>query len=249
MTVGGAFLARAGSLALLGLLWAAAASFADPRLLPGPGLVLATLGAEAAGGELGRHLGATLARVAAAFALAMAAGTALGLLMGRFRGADLLLDAPVTLLLNVPALVVAVLLYVWLGLTETAAVLAVALNKLPTVAVTLREGARALDPAYAELARAYRLPPWRRLRHVLLPQLAPYLLAGARTGLSLIWKVVLVVELLGRSDGVGFQVGLAFQLFDLPRILAYTLAFAAVVQLIEWGLVQPAEARLSRWRA
>ena len=40
---------------------------------------------------------------------------------------------------------------------------------------------------------------------ILLPQLYPYILSSARSGLSLIWKIVLVVELLGRSNGVGFK--------------------------------------------
>jgi len=57
-----------------------------------------------------------------------------------------------------------------------------------------------------------------------------------------------VAELLGRSDGVGFQIGVYFQLFDVAGILAYTLAFIAVVQVLEWFVLQPLERRASRWR-
>jgi NitT/TauT family transport system permease protein len=124
----------------------------------------------------------------------------------------------------------------------------VAVNKIPMVAVTLREGARALEPDYAEMARGFRLPWGRRLRHVVLPQLLPYVLAAARSGLALIWKIVLVVELLGRTNGVGFEIQLYFQLFDVTRILAYSLAFAGVIQLIEWSVLQPLERRATRWR-
>ena len=59
---------------------------------------------------------------------------------------------------------------------------------------------------------------------------------------------MLVVELLGRSNGVGFQLGLYFQMFDVTSILAYSLAFIVVVQLIEWGLLQPLEQAATRWR-
>ena len=51
-----------------------------------------------------------------------------------------------------------------------------------------------------------------------LPQLAPYIAAAARSGLSLVWKIVLVAELLGRPNGVGFEIGVAFQLFDMPAV-------------------------------
>ena len=92
------------------------------------------------------------------------------------------------------------------------------------------------------------MPRWRAFRHVVLPQLAPYVAAAARSGLSLVWKIVLVAELLGRPNGVGFEIGVAFQLFDTPRLLAYSLTFAAVVLVIETALVQPFEARTTRWR-
>jgi NitT/TauT family transport system permease protein len=92
------------------------------------------------------------------------------------------------------------------------------------------------------------MPRWRAFRHVVLPQLAPYIAASARSGLSLVWKIVLVAELLGRPNGVGFEIGVAFQLFDTPRLLAYSLTFAAVVLVIETLLVQPFEARATRWR-
>ena len=59
---------------------------------------------------------------------------------------------------------------------------------------------------------------------------------------------MLVAELLGRPNGVGFEIGVAFQLFDIPLLLAYSLSFAAVVLVIETLLVQPFENRLSRWR-
>jgi NitT/TauT family transport system permease protein len=64
-----------------------------------------------------------------------------------------------------------------------------------------------------------------------------------------VWKIVLVVELLGRSDGVGFMLHLFFQLFDVAGILAYTIAFVAVVLLLELGVFQPWERRASAWRA
>jgi NitT/TauT family transport system permease protein len=76
----------------------------------------------------------------------------------------------------------------------------------------------------------------------------PYLAAAARSGLSLVWKIVLIVELLGRPNGVGFEIGVAFQLFDVTKILTYALAFIAVMLVIETFLVQPLERHVSRWR-
>ena len=168
--------------------------------------------------------------------------------MGQMPALNRALDPWLIVLLNLPALVIIILAYVWFGLSEATAIGAVALNKIPNVVVTLREGARALDPGLDEMARAYRLSPVSKFRNVTLPQLQPYFAAASRSGISLIWKIVLVVELLGRSNGVGFELYLNFQLFNVTAILGYTLAFVAVMLAIEYLLVQPLERYSTRWR-
>ena len=238
------------SLSLLGFvaIWQVAAWVAASDLLPTPTAVLTLLWEHARSGELGHHLQITLARVAVAFAIAMAVGTAIGIVMGRSERVDMSLDGILVLGLNIPALVTIILCYLWFGLTEVAAVLAVAVNKIPTVVVTVREGAKAVDRDLMAVAKVYRVGRLATLFKVYLPQLYPYLMAAARSGLALIWKIVLVVELLGRSNGVGFQLNIFFQYFDIGSILAYTLAFAAVILVVEAAGMRPLERRLTRWR-
>ena len=100
--------------------------------------------------------------------------------------------------LNLPALVVIVLCYLWIGLNEVAAIVAVSINKTAMVTVMIREGVRAMDPRIADMADVYRMGFWKRYHHVWMPQLAPFLSASVRNGLAVIWKIVLVVEFLGR---------------------------------------------------
>ena len=239
---------RGASLAVILAVWIVGALVAGPRLLPSPVAVFAVIVEEASSGALFFNVAITLARVGVAFGIAMLAGTALGILMGRSRTANDLFDLPLIVLLNLPALVIVVLAYIWAGLTETAAILAVAINKFPNTAVTVREGTRALDRGLDEVAQVYRFDRVKRLRHVVLPQLAPFIAAAARSGLSLVWKIVLVVELLGRPNGVGFEIGTAFQLFDVARILAYALTFVVVIVAIEYLGMQPFERHVTRWR-
>ena len=238
------------SASLIGLLavWGIAARLAGSNMLPTPVAVLAAVYRDTRSGQLPLELGITMARVVAAFVVAMTAGTVIGFMMGRSRKLNLLLDGPLVLALNIPALVIIILCYLWLGLTEVAVIVAVALNKIPVVVVTIREGTRAIDSRLLAVAQAYRVPRAVTLHRVILPQLYPYLIASARNGLALIWKIVLVAELLGRSNGVGFELSVFFQYFDITSILAYTLAFAAVVMVIEAGVMRPLEKRVMRWR-
>lgn len=237
-----------GSIVAFFLFWEGMALLIQNRHLPGPTVVFAAMWREFLSGELLYHIAMTLYRVAIAFTVAMLIGSAIGIALGRNARADRFFDTWLILFLNLPALVVIILCYVWFGRTEVAAILAVAINKIPNAAVTVREGARSLSRDLAEMAHMYNFGYWRTLRHVTLPQLAPFFLAASRNGLSLVWKIVLVVELLGRSDGVGFQLGVYFHMFDVAMILAYALAFIFVVQIIEFGVLQPLSARVNRWR-
>ena len=173
------------ALSLIGLLllWVVAAHLtADPSILPAPGSLVEPFVQELQSGQLQYHLGHTLLRVIWAFCLAMGIGMALGMIMGRFATIDRWLDPWLVVFLNLPALVLIVLCYLWIGLNETAAIVAVTLNKVPNVTTMIREGARSLDPDLDAMARVFRLSPLTRLRHVLLPQLAPFIAGAAQIG-------------------------------------------------------------------
>src|SRR3546814_1737147 len=98
-----------------------------------------------------------------------------------------------------------------------------------------------------EMAQAFRFSRLKLLRHVVLPQLFPFIAAAGRSGQALIWKIVLVVELLGRSNGVGFQLHLYVQQFDVAALLGYALDFVCVMMILEFVVVQPIENHVNRW--
>ena len=236
------------SLILFLCVWQIASIWIDVDLLPSPTRVASSIHEHLFAGDLLSSVAITLARVGVSFFIAMAFGIALGVLMGRNRNWDAALDGLLILSLNLPALVVIILCYLWFGLGEFAAVLAVSINKFPIVVVNMREGAKAVDMDLLQVTQAFKVSPYRTFFKVYLPQLYPYLLASARSGLALVWKIVLVVELLGRSDGVGFKLGVFFQFFDITSILAYSFAFILVVMIIELLMIAPLDRRLMEWR-
>lgn len=240
---------RIASIFGLLLVWVIAATLSDDaQILPMPWALVSPFMREVASGELLYHLGATSIRVLWAFALAMALGITLGLVIGLYPRIDRWLDPWLVIFLNLPALVLIVLCYLWIGLNETAAITAVTLNKIPNVATIIREGGRSLSPDLAAMAQVFRMRRTTYLRHVLLPQLAPFIAGAARSGIAVIWKIVLVVEFLGRANGVGFQIHLYFQLFDVATVLVYSLSFIAIMLVVEWLVLQPFERRARQWR-
>lgn len=194
------------------------------------------------------HLGITLYRVFTAFVITMLIGVSFGLLMGFYDELNEMLDFILILGLNIPALVTIIICYIWFGLTDFAAILAVVINKVPIIIVNIRQGTKAMDKKYSDFAKVYKLTSKEVFKNIYLPQLFPYIIATVRLLLSLIWKIVLVVELLGRSDGIGFQISQFFQFFDITSILSYTIAFVAVIVLIESFILKPLELRTKRWK-
>jgi NitT/TauT family transport system permease protein len=155
--------------------------------------VFASMPWEARSGALFATMGVTLLRVAATFILVMAVGSVIGHAIGHNTLADRLIEPRIVVLLNLLALVIIVLANIWTALIEAAAICVVGPNKPTNATVTIREGVRALDGGL--MAAVFAYSPWKRLCHVVPPRLSTFL-AATRSGPTLVWKIVLVVELL-----------------------------------------------------
>ncbi|GAB1481316.1 hypothetical protein MASR2M78_01310 [Treponema sp.] len=108
----------------------------------------------------------------------------------------------------------------------------------PVMASNTTEGVLSVDSGLSEMAFSYRLSKRARLRHLYIPTLAPYLFAGARSSLSLAWKVVVAAEVLSQprfSLGSGMQAAKA-QL-ETTELFAWTVATVILAGLCEFALV------------
>ena len=174
--------------------------------------------------------------------------------LSRLRGVDRAVGAYVQVFQGTPLLMQLFLAYFGIALFGiktspwTAAAVALTLYTSAYLTEIWRGCVASIPKGQWEAAQSLALSFYEQLRHVVLPQLLPFLAAAGRSGLALIWKIVLVVELLGRSNGVGFQIHLYFQLFDVAAIVGYALAFVCVMLLIEFLVVQPLETHANRWR-
>lgn len=231
---------------IMALLWQGAAWLIASPDLPSLVMVLESMIFHLSEGEMISNLSTTLGRVLISFIISMVLGVIIGIIMGTNQWINKLTDSLLIIALNIPALVTILLCYIWFGLVESAAIAAVVINKIPTVVVMIREGARVVDQDLLAVAKIYKLSARKTFFQVFLPQLYPFIMASARSGLSLIWKIVLVVELLGRSDGVGFALNTLFQFFDIAGILAYTLAFIAIILLVEALIFRPLDRIVAR---
>ena len=111
-----------------------------------------------------------------------------------------------------------------------------------------RRRVRTFDPALDEIATIYRFSALSRFRHVIWPQAVPFVVVAARSGIGIVWKIVIVVELFGMSSGVGFKISSYFQFADTVAILGYSVAFTLLMLAIELFILQPLDDYARRWR-
>ena len=233
---------------LLIIIWQSASLLANTDVFPSVVDILKSFYEHLVHKDLIFHVAITLKRVLIAFFIAMFLGVVLGIMMGLSSKINLFFDIFLIIGLNIPALVTIIICYIWFGLTDFSAILAVIINKIPIIVVNIREGVKSMDKKYLQLALVYSLSSKDIIKNIYLPQIYPYIMATTRLTISLVWKIVLVVELLGRSDGVGFQIAMFFQDFDITSIFAYSFAFIFIVILIEKMILNPIENRVKKWR-
>lgn len=228
--------------------WALLAHLLTARVFPGPAETFRFLWAEWERGRLLRHVAATMERVLVSFAIAMAAGVTIGIFMGTSHRVERLGGAWLLTGLAIPRIVPIVGAYILIGLNDTAAVTAIVLVMVPTIVTQVQEGARALDQKLVQMAHAFGRTRGAVLRHVIAPQLFPYIAGTARSAMSLAWKMVVFAELMGRSNGVGYQISFYFQMFDMRGILAYGLAMIAILAVVDQLMMRAWNWYAFRWR-
>jgi NitT/TauT family transport system permease protein len=239
---------KLASVLTLVAIWYFGAAMLPASIMPAPHAVVKVLWTEMTAGPIWADVGITLTRIAIAFSIAMSAALVLGFAMGLSRSAERYFDIWVVGGLTLPSLVLILTVYMIVGLNEKAAVIAAALPVIPILTINIWEGIKGVDQKLIDMSRAYHANHRRIIFSVIAPQIAPTLLASARFGLGLIWKMVLFVELLGRSDGIGYKIEFYYQMFNMSEVLAHALLFLFIMLFIEIVLLGKLERHLFRWR-
>lgn len=201
-----------------------------------------------ASGEVATQIGITLWRIALGFAVAFVVSLAIGIASARSDAIRIFFEPAIVLGLTVPGLVWTLLCVIWFGVSLATPVVAIALGIAPTLILTVIQGVKSVDPEIMEMAHVYRISRANVFRKIWLPSLVPYLFSGARIGFSLAWKVIVLVEIFGLSDGVGYKLNSEFSLQNVEGVMAWTIVFWAAMAALEYGVLQQFERALSYWR-
>jgi len=219
-----------------------------PRLLPSPQNTVNEAIRLVSDGTFFFHMYQSLRRVFVGATVAMIFSVAVGIYMGTVRLGEHFFQPLVVLGLTIPGLMWALIAVMLFGINEFASYFAVAVTTFPMLVINIWAGVKSLDKELMDMSHVFHFTKWMKITQVILPQLVPNIFAATRYGLGLAWKVVVVVEMFGTSNGVGYQVMKSYQVFNMEGVIAWTLTFVVAMIVIEYGAINLAERRLTAWR-
>jgi NitT/TauT family transport system permease protein len=235
-----------GYILVLGLWQFASGRLVAAFTLPSPTTMLAEMWSIIQSGEFAMHFGATLRRIAIGFTLAFILGMLVGVAMSR-PWADAFFRDWVIGVMNTPGLIFALVAAIIFGFSAVGPIVAIVVTSFPFITVNIAEGVKAIPKDLIDMGKAFNVAELRRVRHILIPFLAPYTFAALRYGFSIAWKIATLTEVFGASSGIGFMIRREQQMFSISAMLAWIFFFFLFALLLE-TLLQLGMRRYFRWR-
>jgi ABC-type nitrate/sulfonate/bicarbonate transport system permease component len=226
--------------------WASATGLLRAVFFPRPSTVLLHLRELALDGTLWGHTATTLARIGWSFSLAAVLGVAIGLAMGLWRRLREGLDPVFAVIYPIPSVLFLPLVSFVVPPGEIALVVTTAVTSFFLIAVTTTHGVRQIDRLVVEAALHYGARGWRLFSAVLLPGSLPFIFTGLRLGLGFCLIVVVAVEIVSASRGLGALLWLSWQVLKVEDMYATFFVIALLGALLSYGLAA-LRARLLPW--
>jgi NitT/TauT family transport system permease protein len=227
--------------------WAWQAGMISPLFFSGPSAIAKQFGYAWTKGNLKADIAYSGINFAAGFGAAVLAGVVLGIIIGWYRSVRLVLDPFLNALYATPRIAMIPLIIIWFGVGPLSKIFIVFISAFFPVLVNTVGGMRAIDRDLLRAARSFCATDWQIFKTVAIPGSVPFILTGVRQGVALGLIGVVVGEMFGGSQGVGFMVAYGGQTFatDTLFVGVIIIAFSGIV--LTW-LAERLERRFSRWR-
>lgn len=230
------------------LLWIVAVHATDSPIVPSPWQVVLAIGELVEKGLLLKYAVASLFRVTWGYLAAVLLGVPLGLALGWYRMAGKAWNPTIQVLRPISPLAWIPLAILWLGVGDGAAVLIIFLGSFFPLTMTAMNAVKNIAPTHINAGRNFGLSSWRFATAVLLPAVAPQLIAGIRVSIGIAWLVVVAAEMIAVNSGLGFLIvdarnaGNRYDLIVAGMVLIGTLGL-----LIDWTMRRLERLDSVRW--
>ncbi len=130
---------------------------------------------------------------------------------------------------------------------ETSKVLLIADGAFFPLYVNAFLGIRGVDSKLFDAARVLEFSKRKLITKLILPAALPNLLLGARLSLGVAWVSLVVAELMGSAEGIGYMIMDARQFSNTDIVFVGIIIFAFVGKFSD-SLIRLLEVKFLRWR-
>ena len=181
------------------------------------------------------------------FGIALVTGVVVGVLIGWYRRARLIADPFLNALYATPRIAMDPLIIIWFGIGMWSKVFIVFLSAFFPILVNTVAGIRNMDSDLLRAARAFCASDWQIFKTLAIPGSVPFILTGVRQGVALGLIGVVVGEMFGGSEGIGFMVAYGGQTFQTDTLFV-GVVIIALAGILLTSIAERLERRFSRWR-
>ena len=181
------------------------------------------------------------------FIAALIAGVVVGVIIGWYRGPRMVADPVLNGLYATPRSAMVPLIIMWFGVGIWSKVFIVFISAFFPILVNTVGGMRAIDRDLLRAARAFCASDWQIFTTLAIPGAVPFILTGVRQGVALGLIGVVVGEMFGGSQGIGFMVAYGGQTFQTDTLFVGVMVIAFSGIVLTW-IAERLEKRFSRWR-
>jgi len=219
----------------------------SPLFFTGPSSVVARFVEEWTHGRLRQDLAYSGTNFAIGVGLAVATGVVLGVIIGWYRRLAMVFEPFVNAFYATPRVALVPLVLIWFGIGMWSKVFIVFINAVFPVLINTIGGIRATDRDLLRAARAFCASDWQIFKTVAVPGAVPFILTGVRQSVALGLIGVVVGEMFGGSQGIGYMVNYGGQTFQTDTVFMGVVIIALSGIVLTW-LAEQLEKRFSRWR-
>ena len=219
-----------GLVFLLGLLavWelVAQAEWVNPLIVPPLSKILRVFSELVFSGQIPMQILVSMKRAAAGYFLAAAVFIPLGIFMGLSPTVYRLFEVIVEMLRPVPPPVVIPVALLFFGLGDEMKIFVIFFSCAWPILLNTVDGVRSLDWVLLNTARTFGLPRRKIIWQVILPACAPQIATGLRVSLPIMLILVVISEMVGSTDGIGYFVLDSQRRFRVAQMYAGMLTLA-----------------------
>ena len=219
----------------------------SPLFFTGPWSIVTRFGEEWTHGRLKSDMAYSGTNLVIGVGLAVAAGVVLGVIIGWYRRLAMIFEPFVNALYATPRVALVPLILIWFGIGMLSKVFIVFINAFFPVLINTIGGIRATDADLLRAARAFCASDWQIFKTVAIPGAVPFILTGVRQSVALGLIGVVVGEMFGGSQGIGYMVNYGGQTFQTDTVFLGVVIIACAGIVLTW-LAEQLEKRFSRWR-